>query len=100
MKAKGAGIVLYTGGGLALGPEYRVAVASLVAGQSGLRGLGFALHAELKADKIHVGMVTIAGTVTKGTAFDPDRTAESYWTLYSQPEGAWTPEIIFNGAST
>jgi hypothetical protein len=59
--------------------------------------LGLALHAGLKADSIHVGMVTIAGTVARGTPFDPDRIAESYWTLYSQPPGAWTAEIVVDG---
>jgi NAD(P)-dependent dehydrogenase (short-subunit alcohol dehydrogenase family) len=97
MKAKGGGTILFTGGGLALAPEYGVTVASLVAGKAGLRGLGLALHEGLKADNIHVGMVTITGTVAKGGAFDPDRIAESYWTLYSQPPGVWTAEIIYHG---
>jgi short-subunit dehydrogenase len=97
MKARGGGAILFTGGGLALAPEYGVNVASLVAGKAGLRGLSLALHEGLKADNIHVGMVTIAGTVARGTAFDPDSIAESYWTLYSQPPGAWMPEIVFDG---
>jgi NAD(P)-dependent dehydrogenase (short-subunit alcohol dehydrogenase family) len=99
MRARGAGTILFTGGGLALAPQYGVGVASLVAGKAGLRGLGFALHEGLKPDGIHVGMVTIAGSVAKGTAFDPDVIAEHYHTLHMEPVGAWRAEIIHQGTS-
>jgi NAD(P)-dependent dehydrogenase (short-subunit alcohol dehydrogenase family) len=97
MKARRAGVILFTGGGLALNPGYGVNVLSLVAGKAGLRGLGLALHEALKPDGIHVGMVTIAGMVAHGTAFDPDRIAERYWDLCREPAGAWTPDIVFTG---
>jgi NAD(P)-dependent dehydrogenase (short-subunit alcohol dehydrogenase family) len=97
MKACGAGVILFTGGGLALNPAYGVNVLSLVAGKAGLRGLGLALHEALKPDGIHVGMVTIAGVVAPGTAFDPDHIAERYWDLYQEPAGQWTSDIVFKG---
>jgi short-subunit dehydrogenase len=97
MKARGGGTILFTGGGLALAPQYGTGVLSLVAGKSGLRGLGLALFEALKPDGIHVGMVTIAGTVAPGTAFDPDAIAESYWRLFMQPRAEWTAEIVFTG---
>jgi len=97
MKARGAGVILLTGGGLALQPAYGTNVLSLVAGKSGLRGLGLALHEALKPQGIHVAMVTIAGTVAPGSAFDPDRIARHYLDLAQQPASGWTREIIFRG---
>lgn len=97
MKARGGGVILLTGGGLALNPGYGVSVLSLTAGKAGLRGLALALHDALKSDGIHVGMVTIAGIVAPGTAFDPDRIADRYWDLHQESPGQWTPEIVFKG---
>jgi len=97
MKARGVGAILFTGGGLALNPAYGVNVLALVAGKAGMRGLGLALHEALKPDRIHVGMVTIAGVVAPGTQFDPDCIAERYWDLYSEPAPGWTAEIVFSG---
>lgn len=97
MKERGAGVILFTGGGLALYPSYGVNVLSLVAGKAGLRGLGLALHDTLKPDGIHVGMVTIAGVVAPGTPFDPDIIAERYWELTQEPSGQWTSDIVFTG---
>ncbi|WP_270938831.1 SDR family NAD(P)-dependent oxidoreductase [Falsiroseomonas oryzae] len=96
--AAGGGTVLFTGGGLALAPGAGVGVASLVAGKSGLRGLALVLHEELKPQGIHVGLVTIAGVVAPGTAFDPDRIAKAYWDMHIAPRGAWTAETVFRGA--
>ncbi len=97
MVAAGGGTLLFTGGGLSLAPQAGVGVASLVAGKAGLRGLALVLHEELKPQGIHVGLVTIAGMVAPGTAFDPDRIAEAYWALHAEPEGAWTAEAVFSG---
>ncbi|WP_298159993.1 SDR family NAD(P)-dependent oxidoreductase [Brevundimonas sp.] len=97
MRARSGGVILFTGGGLALHPAYGVNVLSLVAGKSGLRGLGLALHDALKPDGIHVGMVTIAGVVASDTAFDPDRIADRYWDLVQEPKAEWTAEIVFTG---
>ena len=99
MKQRGAGSVLFTGGGLALQPAYGTGVLSLVAGKSALRGLGLALYEALKPDNIHVSQVTIAGVVAAGSAFDPDRIAEEYWSLHVQAPEARQSEIIFTGNS-
>lgn len=79
MQARGRGTLLFTGGGLALRPEFGAGVASLTAGKSALRGLVHAMAPELTEAGLRVAMVTIAGTVAPGTAFDPDRIAEFYW---------------------
>lgn len=100
MKAAGRGTILFTGGGLALRPEYGVGVASLTAGKSALRGLTYAMAGELEPDGIHVATVTIAGTVAPGTAFDPDRIADSYWALHRQGQDEWAVEIVYDGEGT
>lgn len=97
MKAVGAGTILFTGGGLALYPEYGANVSSLTAGKSALRGLTYAMAKELKPEGIHVATVTIAGTVKDGTPFAPDLIAERYWMLHRQPKEAWAIENVFDG---
>ncbi len=97
MQARGTGSMLFTGGGLALYPQFGVRVASLAAGKSGLRALVIALQAELESQGIRVGTVTIAGTVAAGTPFDPDQIAKAFWELHTNP---LTPvEIVFDGKS-
>ncbi len=98
MKARGGGSLLFTGGGLALHPEYGAGVASLSAGKAALRNLTFALAKELEPDDVHVGTVTIAGTVAEGTPFDPALIAERFWALHNEPRDAWTVEHVYRGA--
>jgi NAD(P)-dependent dehydrogenase (short-subunit alcohol dehydrogenase family) len=93
-----SGTLLFTGGGLALRPQFGAEVLSLVAGKSALRGLALALFDAVRPDGVHAATVTIAGTVAPGGPFDPDRIAEHYWTLHTQPREAWTAEIIHQGA--
>jgi NAD(P)-dependent dehydrogenase (short-subunit alcohol dehydrogenase family) len=90
------GSMLFTGGGLALYPQYGKGVASLAAGKSALRALVYALAGEL-APGVHVATVTIGGSVAPGTAFDPGRIAEAYWALHAQPPQAWETERVFDG---
>ncbi len=97
MRAAGRGTILFTGGGLALDPTGWLPAASLAIGKAGLRSLAQTLHAELAPAGIHAGMVTIAGVVAPGTAFDPDRIAEAYWTLHLDSPGAFRAETIFKG---
>lgn len=94
MKARGAGTILFTGGGLALHPEHGVGVASLVAGKAALRGLTHVLARELASDGVHVASVTIAGQVAPGTALDPDTIAEHYLALHMQPRDDWETERV------
>lgn len=97
MKAAGRGSLLFTGGGLALRPDYGRRVASLTAGKSALRGLVHAIAGELAEDGIHVATITIAGTVAPGGRFDPDRIAEHFTRIHAEPPGAWTVEHIHQG---
>lgn len=93
MKASGKGTILFTGGGLALYPF--VDLVSLAIGKSGMRSLVFCLAQELQDSGIHVGMVTICGTVEVGTHFDPEAIAQSYLTLHHQSPENFEVEVIY-----
>jgi short-subunit dehydrogenase len=93
MKANGKGTILLTGGGLALNPF--ADASSLAIGKAGIRSLAFSLAQELASDGIHVGTVTICGTVQPGTHFDPDAIAQSYLALHKQPPEAFETEVIY-----
>lgn len=95
MRKKGQGSLLFTGGGFAFEPM--PALASLGVGKAGIRNLAFSLFADLKDSGIHAATVTICGPVKEGTAFDPARIAEAYWTLHAQAPGAFEREIMFKG---
>lgn len=97
MAAAGTGSLIFTGGGLALYPQYGTDVISLTAGKSALRGLVLAIAPRLADHGLHAATVTVTGTVAPGTAFDPDRIAECYWTLHAQPRPDWQTEIVFDG---
>lgn len=96
MRAAGAGTVIWTGGGLALAPQYGGAVPALTAGKAALRGLALAAAPELAAAGVRLATVTIAGLVAPGGAFDPDRIAETFWMAHAAPAGAPT-EHVFSG---
>jgi len=91
----GGGTILMTGGGLALAPQYGAAVPGLTAVKSALRGFVHASAPEFAAQGLRLATVTIAGMVAPGTALDPDRIAEAYWTLHKAPDPK--VEVIFDG---
>jgi short-subunit dehydrogenase len=82
LRASG-GTVLLTGGGSALWPSGSEGVLSL--GKAALRGAAFALAEELAPLGVTVRTVTIAGRIVPGTAFDPERIAQTFWDVYSNP---------------
>jgi NAD(P)-dependent dehydrogenase (short-subunit alcohol dehydrogenase family) len=93
MKARGRGTILFTGGGWALQPWEGAASPSI--GKAGLRGLAYTLAQELSGTGIHVGTVTIAGQVQRGTPFDPDKIAGAFLQLHRQPRDKFETEIIY-----
>lgn len=95
MRARGHGTMVFTGGGLALRPEFGTAVPSLAAGKSAMRALVLAMAGELAGDGIRAGTITIAGTIAPGSAFDPDRIAALYWRFHSGEITA--VETVFDG---
>jgi NAD(P)-dependent dehydrogenase (short-subunit alcohol dehydrogenase family) len=98
MAAAGGGTILVTGGGLALAPQYGAAVPALTAGKAAARALVLAAASDFAAQGVHLATVTIAGQVSPGGPFDPDRIAEAFWSLHVEPRDAWTVERIFDGA--
>jgi short-subunit dehydrogenase len=89
-----AGTILFTGGGFADHPVPALATLSL--GKAALRSAATILGAELAEDGIRVATVTIAGVVARGTPFDPDRIAETFWRV-AQSDGDWQSEFRFEG---
>ena len=70
-------------------------MASLGVGKAAIRNLAFSLFADLKDSGVHAATVTICGMVAPGTAFDPDRIANAYWQLHTQPIDAFEREVQF-----
>jgi NAD(P)-dependent dehydrogenase (short-subunit alcohol dehydrogenase family) len=93
MRKRGRGTLIFTGGGLALKPQYKLASLSL--GKGAVRTLAFLLADELEPEGIHVATVTVDGFVKPGTPLDPDIIAEEYWKLHLEDKAPWTREVLF-----
>jgi NAD(P)-dependent dehydrogenase (short-subunit alcohol dehydrogenase family) len=83
MKAAGSGAMLFTGGGLALNPQYGTAWPTLTAGKAALRALVIAMAGELKEHGIRVGTVTVCGMIKPETKFAPELIAQRFHDMYS-----------------
>ncbi len=81
-----AGTILITGGM----PEPIPSYTSLSLGKAGVRALTSILGAEYP--HLHVATVLVAGDVGPD---DPDRIAEEYWRLHSQPRGGWERDVVY-----
>lgn len=94
------GTVLATGSGAADRPM--TGAASLGAQKATLRNLVLALDAELRPQGVHVATLTVRGVLARGTAFDPERVADSLFCLAAEtagpPEG-WRTVVDFPEAS-
>lgn len=97
MKKRGSGSYLFTGGGLALYPQYGKDVVPLTAGKSALRGYTVALDSYFVGTNIRASTITIAGQVAPNTSFDPDRIAAAFVTSSEQSLSEWKSEIVFVG---
>lgn len=85
MEAKKAGKIFFTGGGLALNPNFQY--GSLSIGKAGLRNAAYCLHQEVRAKGIHVATVTIQGFIQEeDEKYNPAAIAEQFWYLYEQRE--------------
>ena len=96
LRTAGAGTLLFTIGGFADHPV--PALASLSMGKAALRSAATLIAAGVMEDGIHAATITIAGSVVRGTAFDPDNIAELFWTAHADPADAWQTEYRFTGA--
>lgn len=97
MQARGNGTLLFTGGGLALYPEYGGDVVSLTAGKAAMRAMVLALAPKLAVLGIHAATVTVAGTVAPGTPLDADIIAAAFLALHKQAREEWQVEVVFDG---
>jgi short-subunit dehydrogenase len=78
------GVIILTGGGLALYPHPQFTPLSI--DKAALRAMAFLLHDELKSQGIFVGTVTIAGAIEPDTSLAPKLIAEKYWEMYNNRE--------------
>lgn len=93
MRAAGRGTILVTGSGQALHP---MAEFGAVGPQkAAVRALALALAEEVEPDGVHVVTVTIRGGIEAGTYFDPDRIAERFWALHTEPRESWRGEHVY-----
>ena len=96
LRTAGTGTLLFTSGGFADHPV--PPLASLSMGKAAMRSAATLVAAGVKEDGIHAATITIAGQVVPGTAFDPDKIAELFWTAHTDPTDAWQTEYRFTGA--
>jgi NAD(P)-dependent dehydrogenase (short-subunit alcohol dehydrogenase family) len=96
LRTAGAGTLLVTSGGFADHPV--PALATLSMGKAALRSAATLVAAGVRENGIHAATITIAGSVVRGTAFDPDNIAELFWTAHADPSDAWQTEYRFTGA--
>jgi NAD(P)-dependent dehydrogenase (short-subunit alcohol dehydrogenase family) len=76
------GVIIFTGGGLAMYPH--PAFTPLSIDKAALRAMAFLLNDELKPKGIFVGTVTIAGAIAPDTSLAPELIAEKYWEMYNE----------------
>jgi NAD(P)-dependent dehydrogenase (short-subunit alcohol dehydrogenase family) len=96
LRTAGAGTFLVTSGGFADHPV--PALATLSIGKAALRSAATLVAAGVRENGIHAATITIAGSVVPGTAFDPDKIAELFWTAHTDASDAWQTEYRFTGA--
>jgi NAD(P)-dependent dehydrogenase (short-subunit alcohol dehydrogenase family) len=82
MRQAGHGVLLFTVNSLARSPQAMSAALSI--GKGAQLNLALSLERALEGTEIHVGVVTVCGPISAGTAYDPDRLADVYWELATQ----------------
>jgi short-subunit dehydrogenase len=93
MRRRRRGTILLTGGSLALDPipEW----AALGASKAALRSFSIGLGKEVRPDGVHVAIIEICGRIEPGGFFDPDRIADTYWSVHGEQLEAFQEEIIY-----
>lgn len=93
MRAANRGTIIFTGGGAAIYPIPGAITLSI--GKAAIRMIALGLAQELAETAIHVGTVTIFGTVAPGTPFDPSLIAEKYWAIHTGAPGTSDVEVNY-----
>lgn len=91
MRARDAGTVLVTGGGLALRPWPPATALGMA--KAAVRNLVQAAARDLAGTGVHIGMVTIMGVVG-APGFDPDDIAARFVQMHRQEPGQRDTEIL------
>ncbi|MCB8422359.1 SDR family oxidoreductase [Klebsiella variicola subsp. variicola] len=92
MAARGEGAILLTGGMFATQPHPEYLTLSI--GKAGLLNLTHGLFPVLKAQNIHLSIVTVGAYVTPGSA-EAREIADLFWQQYRQPSAQWTAEAFY-----
>jgi NAD(P)-dependent dehydrogenase (short-subunit alcohol dehydrogenase family) len=93
MRRRRHGTILVTGSGLAF--ESTPPYAGLAVQKAAVRSLTHCLAQELRPAGIHVATVTVEGLIRPETFYDPDRIAEQFWELHTEPVAQWRAEIRY-----
>ena len=78
--AEKKGVIIFTGGGLAMYPSDGFIPLSI--DKAALRSLAYILHNKYKENGIFVGIVEVCGSINALPYFSADNIAESYWRMY------------------
>lgn len=95
MRPSDRGVVVFTVNCLAVTPE--AASTAMSIGKGAQHNLALSLDLELEGTGMKVGIVTIAGAIKAGGAFDPAEIAEVYWTIANQDPHRFQRDHLFDG---
>jgi NAD(P)-dependent dehydrogenase (short-subunit alcohol dehydrogenase family) len=73
------------------------AAASLGVQKAALRNLVTAIDLTLAPDGIRAASLTVNGTITAGSRFDPDLIADALYRVATTSDDAWQPSVTFDG---
>lgn len=71
--------------------------ASLGVQKAGLRNLVRSIDTTLRGDGVRAVSVTVNGTLSPGTPFDPGRVADAIFSAARQDETSWRTEVPYDG---
>lgn len=97
------GVVIFTGGGLAMYPVDSFLPLSI--DKAALRALAYILNNRYEKDGVFVGTVTVCGTINGDDYFASDNIAELYWKMYINRDkceyayqyASLSPEKLYEG---
>jgi NADP-dependent 3-hydroxy acid dehydrogenase YdfG len=95
MQGADRGVLVFTVNNMAVEPEATSTALSI--GKGAQLNLALSLDQELAGSNIDIAIVTVAGAIKAGTAFDPDRIADVYWDLARQDPRRFRRDHVVEG---
>lgn len=92
MIPRGAGTILFTGGGFGVQPS--ADYLSLSIGKAGIRALALGLFDNFREKGVHVATVTVAAFIDPGSK-EAAAVADHFWQLHAQPKEDWSAEVVY-----